>query len=112
MARADVLVRPELFADSVDEELDAAAARAHIHIEVLVLDEQLSDFAQDAPIRAFVKALSPDVVERTAATRTCDRIDRCGRWVIYDGRYRFEFRIRHPGSARAALPAGIEAFIH
>ena len=68
------LLRPELLADSIDEELDAAAARAQIDVELLFVHEQLAQFAKHAPVRPLVKFPGPLVLERFVTARALHRI--------------------------------------
>lgn len=67
-------VRPELLADSVNEELHAAAARTHVDVEVLAVFEQLSQVAEHAPLRALVEFLAALVFQRRVAARTRYRV--------------------------------------
>ena len=106
---------PVLFADAVDEKLYPAATWAHIDVEVLAFHEQLADLTEDAPVRAFVKALAPDVLEHPVAPGTGDRIggDRLGRDVgagtFQDGLKR---RILHALDTCFTLPAGVQTVVH
>src|SRR5215203_2581701 len=106
---------PKRFADAVDEKLYPAATRAHIDVEVLAFHEQLADLTQGAPVRTFVKALAPDVLEHPVAPGTGDRIggDRLGTDVgagtFQDGVKR---RILHPLGTRPTLPAGVQTVVH
>src|SRR5688572_15464648 len=109
-------VRPEGFADSIDEELDPSAAGTEVDVEVLALDEQLAELAQDAPVRPFMKLLAPHVLQGPIAPGTHDRIDDGRRVGVGDdrccrgrrGRGR-EVRVRDAVPGRAALPASVEA---
>lgn len=64
----------ELLPDAVDEELDAAAAGTNVYVEVLPLDEKLSELTQEAPAAAFVELLCPHEIQRSVATRTTQRM--------------------------------------
>lgn len=93
-------VRPELFADTVDEELDAPALGTDVDVEVFPLHEQLAELTEDAPIRALVETLATDIVQRSLAPGTGDRIrDRRGI------RHGLEPGILETRVARSALPA-------
>src|SRR5688500_17341816 len=99
------LLRAKLFADSVDEEFDAAAPWAHIEVEVLALDEQLPKFAEGAPVGSFVKSLAAHVLERRVTARTADRVPlRAGHHV--------KVRIFHAFPGCPALPADAEIVVH
>lgn len=69
-------MRPQLLADPVDEHLDASAARADVHVEALLVDEQLAELTERAPPGSFVKVLGADVLEGQLAARADD-------WVVH-----------------------------
>jgi hypothetical protein len=48
-------MRAKLLTDAVDEQLDAAAIVAHVHVELLFVYEQFANVAEDSPAVAFVK---------------------------------------------------------
>jgi hypothetical protein len=62
-----------VLADSIDEQLDVAAARAGEHVELFALDEELTQLTQHAPIGTFVKSLRTQVLEAGVAAQALDR---------------------------------------
>src|SRR5687767_1190597 len=67
-------LRPKLFADAVDEELHPPASVADVHVEMFPFHKQLAELTEEAPVRAFVKLLASDVIQRLVAPGTGDRI--------------------------------------
>jgi hypothetical protein len=67
-------MRPEFFADPVDKELYPSAPRTAVNIKPFLVDEQLAEFAEYSPTRAFVEGLSPHIIERPVTAGTGHRI--------------------------------------
>lgn len=62
-------VRPELLADAVDKQFDAAASLAYIDVEVFAVGEQFADLAEHSPSCSLVKAFRSDILELGIAAR-------------------------------------------
>src|SRR5688500_12512067 len=103
--------RSRLFADAVDEELHATALGADVHVEVLALHEELAELPQDTPVRALVKTLAADVIQRLVAPRAHDRNAPLRRHIwrdrVGDGRTS-ELSVLDAVPGGAALPTGVE----
>ena len=59
-------------ADAVDEQLDLAALRTGIHVELLALHEELAQFAQHAPVATFMEVLRAEVFQIRVTSKAFD----------------------------------------
>ena len=65
---------PELLADAVHEQLDPPASRADVDVEVLLVDEELTDVAEDSPARPLVKIPRAGVLEPHVTAGAAHRV--------------------------------------